>query len=146
MAEINEYAQEDVVIMLLGNKCDSTTDRVIRKEDGERLGRVCLSAVVHFFFCVCVCVGMRVCVCVCVCVCLCLCLCVCVCVLVCVSVFVFVCVCVCVTVSCLHKKIRNVDTATVTIISTSFFSLVSPITNLDGGGGILESPYSSVHL
>ena len=40
LAEINEYAQEDVVIMLLGNKCDSTTERAIRKEDGERLGRV----------------------------------------------------------------------------------------------------------
>ncbi|XP_076453615.1 ras-related protein Rab-37-like isoform X7 [Babylonia areolata] len=39
LAEINEYAQEDVVIMLLGNKCDSTSERVIRKEDGERLAR-----------------------------------------------------------------------------------------------------------
>ncbi|XP_070185262.1 ras-related protein Rab-37-like isoform X2 [Littorina saxatilis] len=39
LAEINEYAQEDVVIMLLGNKCDSAAERVIRKEDGERLAR-----------------------------------------------------------------------------------------------------------
>ncbi|XP_061167334.1 ras-related protein Rab-37-like isoform X6 [Saccostrea echinata] len=37
LGEINEYAQEDVVIMLLGNKADMTTERVIRTEDGERL-------------------------------------------------------------------------------------------------------------
>ncbi|KAK7477803.1 hypothetical protein BaRGS_00030986, partial [Batillaria attramentaria] len=39
LAEINEYAQEDVVIMLLGNKCDAHAERIIRKEDGERLAR-----------------------------------------------------------------------------------------------------------
>ncbi|XP_025082199.1 ras-related protein Rab-37-like isoform X4 [Pomacea canaliculata] len=39
LAEINEYAQEDVVIMLLGNKCDASSERVIRKEEGERLAR-----------------------------------------------------------------------------------------------------------
>lgn len=39
LGEINEYAQDDVVIMLLGNKCDSTADRVIRSEDGERLAK-----------------------------------------------------------------------------------------------------------
>ncbi|XP_033745452.1 ras-related protein Rab-37-like isoform X6 [Pecten maximus] len=39
LGEINEYAQEDVVIMLLGNKSDSTADRVIRTEDGEKLAR-----------------------------------------------------------------------------------------------------------
>ncbi|XP_041364030.1 ras-related protein Rab-37-like isoform X2 [Gigantopelta aegis] len=38
LAEINEYAQEDVVIMLLGNKAD-LGDRVIRAEDGERLAK-----------------------------------------------------------------------------------------------------------
>ena len=39
LAEINEYAQEDVVIMLLGNKAD-LGERVIRAEDGERLAKV----------------------------------------------------------------------------------------------------------
>ncbi|XP_064608042.1 ras-related protein Rab-37-like isoform X4 [Liolophura sinensis] len=39
LAEINEYAQDDVVIMLLGNKSDMTGERVIRREDGERLAR-----------------------------------------------------------------------------------------------------------
>ncbi|XP_048248529.1 ras-related protein Rab-37-like isoform X8 [Haliotis cracherodii] len=39
LAEINEYAQEDVVIMLLGNKADIAGERVIRREDGERLAR-----------------------------------------------------------------------------------------------------------
>ncbi|XP_021354786.1 ras-related protein Rab-26-like isoform X6 [Mizuhopecten yessoensis] len=39
LGEINEYAQEDVVIMLLGNKSDSTADRVIRTEDGEKLAK-----------------------------------------------------------------------------------------------------------
>lgn len=40
LGEINEYAQEDVVIMLLGNKADMNQDRVIRYEDGERLAKV----------------------------------------------------------------------------------------------------------
>ncbi|KAB0795498.1 hypothetical protein PPYR_12337 [Photinus pyralis] len=39
LGEIREYAQDDVVIMLIGNKCDCGTDRVIRREDGERLAR-----------------------------------------------------------------------------------------------------------
>lgn len=39
LAEINEYAQDDVVIMLLGNKSDITTERVVRREDGERLAK-----------------------------------------------------------------------------------------------------------
>lgn len=57
LAEINEYAQRDVIIMLLGrlscaalafllfnwsalagNKCDSE-DRLVSREDGERLAR-----------------------------------------------------------------------------------------------------------
>ncbi|XP_044732083.1 ras-related protein Rab-37-like isoform X2 [Chrysoperla carnea] len=37
LGEIREYAQDDVVIMLLGNKADCTSDRVVRKEDGVRL-------------------------------------------------------------------------------------------------------------
>ena len=40
LGEINEYAQEDVVIMLLGNKSDMTAERVVRREDGERLSKV----------------------------------------------------------------------------------------------------------
>lgn len=39
LTEINEYAQDDVVIMLLGNKCDHQGDRVIRKDDGERISK-----------------------------------------------------------------------------------------------------------
>ena len=40
LAEINEYAHDDVVIMLLGNKSDMTAERVVRSEDGERLAKV----------------------------------------------------------------------------------------------------------
>ncbi|KAM5152908.1 ras-related protein Rab-26 [Mantella aurantiaca] len=39
LTEIHEYAQKDVVIMLLGNKVDSTHERVVRLEDGERLAK-----------------------------------------------------------------------------------------------------------
>lgn len=39
LGEINEYAQEDVVIMLLGNKADMASERVIRTEDGEKLAK-----------------------------------------------------------------------------------------------------------
>ncbi|CAH1115002.1 unnamed protein product [Psylliodes chrysocephalus] len=39
LGEIREYAQDDVVIMLLGNKADCGMDRAIRREDGERLAR-----------------------------------------------------------------------------------------------------------
>ncbi|KAK3083718.1 hypothetical protein FSP39_001986 [Pinctada imbricata] len=39
LGEIYEYAQEDVVIMLIGNKADITTERVIGIEDGERLAK-----------------------------------------------------------------------------------------------------------
>uniref|UniRef100_A0A8D0GZW3 RAB37, member RAS onco family n=1 Tax=Sphenodon punctatus TaxID=8508 RepID=A0A8D0GZW3_SPHPU len=39
LSEIKEYAQEDVVIMLLGNKADVSSERVIRTEDGESLAR-----------------------------------------------------------------------------------------------------------
>ncbi|XP_014244152.1 ras-related protein Rab-37-like isoform X1 [Cimex lectularius] len=38
LGEIREYAQDDVVIMLLGNKSDcQSSERMVRKEDGERL-------------------------------------------------------------------------------------------------------------
>ncbi|KAK0160724.1 hypothetical protein PV328_008100 [Microctonus aethiopoides] len=37
LGEIREYAQSDVVIMLLGNKTDCGNDRVVKKEDGKRL-------------------------------------------------------------------------------------------------------------
>ncbi|XP_072159764.1 ras-related protein Rab-37 [Bemisia tabaci] len=40
LGEIKEYAQNDVVIMLLGNKADcAASERLVRKEDGERLAR-----------------------------------------------------------------------------------------------------------
>ncbi|XP_059152828.1 ras-related protein Rab-26-like isoform X2 [Physella acuta] len=39
LGEINDYSQDGVVIMLLGNKCDATADRQVRKEDGERLSK-----------------------------------------------------------------------------------------------------------
>ncbi|XP_022067079.1 ras-related protein Rab-37-like [Acanthochromis polyacanthus] len=39
LTEIHEYAQSDVVIMLLGNKADMSSDRAIRRDEGERLAR-----------------------------------------------------------------------------------------------------------
>ncbi|XP_028976106.1 ras-related protein Rab-37 [Esox lucius] len=39
LTEIHEYAQRDVVIMLLGNKADMANDRVIKRDDGEKLAR-----------------------------------------------------------------------------------------------------------
>ncbi|XP_062826655.1 ras-related protein Rab-37 isoform X2 [Anolis carolinensis] len=39
LTEIHEYAQRDVVIMLLGNKADVSSERVVRTEDGEALAR-----------------------------------------------------------------------------------------------------------
>lgn len=39
LTEIHEYAQQDVVLMLLGNKADSTHDRVVKKEEGEKLAK-----------------------------------------------------------------------------------------------------------
>ncbi|XP_075421830.1 ras-related protein Rab-26 [Ascaphus truei] len=39
LTEIHEYAQKNVVIMLLGNKVDSTHERVVKIEDGERLAK-----------------------------------------------------------------------------------------------------------
>uniref|UniRef100_H3BLG3 small monomeric GTPase n=1 Tax=Mus musculus TaxID=10090 RepID=H3BLG3_MOUSE len=39
LTEIQEYAQQDVVLMLLGNKVDSTQDRVVKREDGEKLAK-----------------------------------------------------------------------------------------------------------
>ncbi|XP_028311917.1 ras-related protein Rab-26-like [Gouania willdenowi] len=39
LTEIHEYAQQDVVLMLLGNKADATHDRVVKREDGERLAK-----------------------------------------------------------------------------------------------------------
>ncbi|XP_075880385.1 ras-related protein Rab-26-like [Nelusetta ayraudi] len=39
LTEIHEYAQEDVVLMLLGNKADATHGRVVKREDGERLAK-----------------------------------------------------------------------------------------------------------
>jgi GTPase SAR1 family protein len=39
LGEIKQYAEEDVVIMLLGNKVDKP-NRVISKEQGEKLAKV----------------------------------------------------------------------------------------------------------
>ncbi|XP_063208359.1 ras-related protein Rab-37 isoform X1 [Chroicocephalus ridibundus] len=39
LTEIHEYAQKDVVIMLLGNKADVSSERVVRTEDGASLAR-----------------------------------------------------------------------------------------------------------
>uniref|UniRef100_A0ABM5EZ73 small monomeric GTPase n=2 Tax=Pogona vitticeps TaxID=103695 RepID=A0ABM5EZ73_9SAUR len=39
LTEINEYAKQDVVLMLLGNKVDSTQERVVKREDGEKLAK-----------------------------------------------------------------------------------------------------------
>ncbi|XP_068439716.1 ras-related protein Rab-26 [Clinocottus analis] len=39
LTEIHEYAQQDVVVMLLGNKVDSTHDRMVKREEGEKLAK-----------------------------------------------------------------------------------------------------------
>ncbi|XP_021107118.1 ras-related protein Rab-26 isoform X3 [Heterocephalus glaber] len=39
LTEIQEYAQDDVVLMLLGNKVDSAQERVVKREDGEKLAK-----------------------------------------------------------------------------------------------------------
>ncbi|XP_032672639.1 ras-related protein Rab-37-like isoform X2 [Odontomachus brunneus] len=39
LSEIREHANEDVVIMLLGNKSDCGTERIVKREDGERLAK-----------------------------------------------------------------------------------------------------------
>ncbi|XP_063068364.1 ras-related protein Rab-26 [Engraulis encrasicolus] len=39
LTEVHEFAQKDVVLMLLGNKADATHDRVVKREEGERLAK-----------------------------------------------------------------------------------------------------------
>lgn len=39
LTEIHEYAQQDVVVMLLGNKADATHNRAVKKEEGEKLAK-----------------------------------------------------------------------------------------------------------
>ncbi|KAJ8283596.1 hypothetical protein COCON_G00024460 [Conger conger] len=39
LTEIHEYAQQDVVLMLLGNKADSAHERVVKREEGEKLAK-----------------------------------------------------------------------------------------------------------
>ncbi|UYV61152.1 RAB37 [Cordylochernes scorpioides] len=39
LGEIHEFAQDDVVIMLIGNKADSGAARQVKYEDGERLAK-----------------------------------------------------------------------------------------------------------
>ena len=40
LAEINEYAQDDVVIMLIGNKADLTAERAVQREEGIQVAKV----------------------------------------------------------------------------------------------------------
>jgi Ras family len=47
LAEINEYAQDDVVIMLIGNKADMNAERAVRREEGMNVARV-RSEVQHY--------------------------------------------------------------------------------------------------
>uniref|UniRef100_A0A8L0DUZ0 small monomeric GTPase n=1 Tax=Oncorhynchus mykiss TaxID=8022 RepID=A0A8L0DUZ0_ONCMY len=39
LTEIHEYAKQDVVLMLLGNKADATHERVVKREEGEKLAK-----------------------------------------------------------------------------------------------------------
>ncbi|XP_076844058.1 ras-related protein Rab-26 isoform X2 [Brachyhypopomus gauderio] len=39
LTEIHEFAQEGVVLILLGNKADATHDRVVKREEGEKLAK-----------------------------------------------------------------------------------------------------------
>ncbi|XP_041473861.1 ras-related protein Rab-37-like [Lytechinus variegatus] len=39
VGEIHEYANDDVVVMLLGNKADMTSERAVKREEAEKLGR-----------------------------------------------------------------------------------------------------------
>uniref|UniRef100_A0A3P9PMW1 Ras-related protein Rab-37-like n=1 Tax=Poecilia reticulata TaxID=8081 RepID=A0A3P9PMW1_POERE len=39
LTEIFDYAQKDVVIMLLGNKSDMAAERVVKMEEGEKLAK-----------------------------------------------------------------------------------------------------------
>ena len=51
LTEIKEYAPPEAVVMLLGNKCDVTKERVVRREEGERLaGLVIIMIAVQVFF------------------------------------------------------------------------------------------------
>ncbi|KAK3520402.1 hypothetical protein QTP70_024148 [Hemibagrus guttatus] len=45
LTEIHEYAQKDVVIMLLGNKSDMAAERVIKLEDGQKLAKTVISKI-----------------------------------------------------------------------------------------------------
>ncbi|RXN31298.1 ras-related Rab-26-like protein [Labeo rohita] len=39
LTEIHEFAQQNVVIMLLGNKADATHERIVKREEGEKLAK-----------------------------------------------------------------------------------------------------------
>lgn len=39
LSEIRDYAPDNVVVMLLGNKADKSNERVVKKEEGERLAK-----------------------------------------------------------------------------------------------------------
>lgn len=54
MGEIHEYANDDVVVMLLGNKADMTSERVVKREEAEKLGRVmfvCFLLFLKYLYC-----------------------------------------------------------------------------------------------
>jgi len=40
LSEIKDYGQDDVLIMLIANKCDLEAERVISTLDGELLAKV----------------------------------------------------------------------------------------------------------
>jgi Ras-related protein Rab-37 len=44
LSEIRQYAEEDVVIMVLGNKVDKA-NRIITKEQGEKLAKVSFASI-----------------------------------------------------------------------------------------------------
>ncbi|XP_060757388.1 ras-related protein Rab-26-like isoform X2 [Neoarius graeffei] len=39
LTEIEDYAQQDVILMILGNKADASHERTVRREEGERLAK-----------------------------------------------------------------------------------------------------------
>ena len=39
---VEEHASPDVIVMILGNKADMSSERVVKREQGERLAKVWL--------------------------------------------------------------------------------------------------------
>ena len=40
MCEIKDYGQDDVLVILIGNKCDLEADREVSTQEGELLAKV----------------------------------------------------------------------------------------------------------